>query len=128
MISFGRADPFGVWGGKARELLHGALERFQTPLSELEEAFRTGNAVLWLAAHEEPFAAMVTRRDGLTMEVWLAGGGVMNGCVPFLGQAEREAREFGMKRGRITGRKGWARVLRPYGWRVRGEDLVKDFR
>lgn len=116
-----------IYSYGVRGLLDRAIRRFGTDWCEVFTAFSCGNAVLWLATVDDaPIAAMVTRRDGETMEVWLAGGAVLSGCVPFLLIAEREAIEFGMTKGRITGRKGWTRVLSPYGWRVDGEDLVKD--
>jgi hypothetical protein len=31
-----------------------------------------------------------------------------------------------MTNGRISGRQGWARVLKPWGWRVVGNDIVKE--
>lgn len=110
----------------SKQLLAGAMERFGNEWLDLEDSLRDGRAQLWLAVTNKPVAAMVTRRDGDVMEVWLAGGDVLSGCVPFLEIAERAARSNGMTKGRITGRKGWARVLEPWGWECSGDDLVKE--
>jgi hypothetical protein len=70
---------------------------------------------------------MVTRIDGDTLEVWLAGGAVLSGSVPHLETAIEASRAAGTTNGRIIGRKGWERVLRPWGWRREGDYLVKDW-
>ena len=119
-------DSPGAWWPETIALLSSALERGGGDQVDLEASLASGNATLWLAAADTPVAALVCRRDGNIMEVWLAGGAVLSGCVPFLVQVENEATQYGMTTGRITGRKGWARVLKPWGWRVDGEDLVKD--
>ncbi len=121
------APPFdGLWGD-IRRLLDRAVCRGDNSWAEVESALNSGRAQLWLAAHDRPVAAMVTKLDERTLEVWLAGGAVLSGAVPFLETAIAAAREAGATSGRITGRNGWQRVLRSYGWRAQGDDLVKDF-
>lgn len=118
-------DPFARndW----RRIMARAVERYKTSWADIDEALTRGNAMLWLASVDDaPVAGLVCRRDGTTMEVWLAGGAVLSGCVPFLAGVEREAKQYGMTTGRITGRKGWARVLRDDGWRVDGDNLAKE--
>ena len=96
--------------------------------TEVGEHLADGRAQLWLTTDaDRPVAAMVTRIDGDTLEVWLAGGAVLRTSVPFLETAIEASKAAGTTNGRITGRKGWARVLKPYGWRQEGEDLVKDW-
>lgn len=110
-------------------LLDKAVQRGGNDWVEVADNLADGRAQLWLTTQDgRPIAAMVTRMDGDTLEVWLAGGAVMSGSIPFLETAIEASREAGATNGRITGRKGWARVLRPYGWRPDGDDLVKDFR
>ena len=123
---FTRADPFGVWRQEAWELLDPAVKRAGEAWAHVDDMLAAGAAVLWLAITDAPVAAMVTAKAGDQMLVWFAGGAVLSGCVPFLGLVEAEAKTNGMKRGRLTGRKGWARVLRGLGWRVEGDDLVKE--
>ena len=121
------APPFGsLWNDVAR-LLDGAVRRGKNDWKEVRNALDTGLAQLWLTLDPGPVAAMVTRRDGDTLEVWLAGGAVLSGSVPFLETAIEAAKADGVTNGRIWGRKGWARVLKPYGWRHDGDFLVKDF-
>lgn len=110
----------------ARALLDRAVIRGGNDWSEVEELLADGRAQLWLAVTDQPIAAMVTRMDGTVFEAWLAGGAVLSGCVPFLETAFKAGREAGATSARLTGRKGWERVLRPYGWRRDGDDLVKD--
>lgn len=121
-MNFRRGEPSLA----VRELLEKAIEWGGSSWADLDNDLASGNAVLWVAETDRPVAALVTRRDGPVMEVWLCGGAVVPRCLPFLLIVEKEARAFGMTTGRITGRRGWARVLRQYGWREDGEDLVKD--
>ncbi len=119
--------PFGGLWSEIAGLLTRAMVRGGNSWRELEDGLADGRAQLWLAVTDRPVAAMVTRRDGETLEVWLAGGAVMAGCVPFLETAIAAAKADGATNGRITGRKGWQRVLAGFGWRKDGEDLVKVF-
>lgn len=119
--------PFGaLWNDIAR-LLAKAVTRGKNDWREVVDALGDGRAQLWLTVTDKPVAAMVTRRDGDTLEVWLAGGAVLSGSVPYLETAIAAAQADGATNGRIWGRKGWDRVLQPYGWRREGELLVKDF-
>lgn len=118
--------PFGgLWNDIGR-LLDKAVERGGNDWAEVVECLDDGRAQLWFTVTDTPIAAMVTRMDGDILEVWLAGGAVLSGSIPFLETALAAAKANGAKHGRITGRKGWQRVLHRYGWRPAGEDLVKD--
>lgn len=119
--------PYGSLWPTVAGLLDRAVKRGENEWSEVEEALADGRAQLWLTVTDRPVAAMVTRRDGDTLEVWLAGGAVLSGSVPFLETAIAAAKADGATNGRICGRKGWERVLRRYGWRADGDFLVKDF-
>lgn len=119
--------PYGLLWGPVKALLDGAVRRGKNEWWEVIASLMQGTAQLWLTVTDRPIAAMVTRRDGDTLEVWLAGGAVLAGSVPFLETAIEAAKADGATNGRIDGRKGWERVLRPYGWRVSGDYLVKDF-
>lgn len=125
---FGFAPPpYGLLWGDAKRLLEPAVKRGGNEWPEVIADLMQSKAQLWVAIEEAPVAAMVTRIDGDTMEVWLAGGAVLSGCVPFLETAIEASRAAGTTNGRITGRKGWARVLARFGWKRRGDDLVKDW-
>ena len=115
----------GLWW-TVFDLLEKTVERGGYEWSEVREDLYAGRAQLWLAVKNEPVAAMVTRMDGDTLEVWLAGGAVLSGCIPFLEIALAAAKTSGATNGRIIGRKGWARVLHPFGWRRDGDELIKE--
>ncbi len=121
------APPYGALWPAIYTLLDKAVIRGGNDWDDLASDLREGRAQLWLTFTDEPVAAMVTRMDGDTFEVWLAGGAVLSGSVPFLETAIEAARQVGATNGRIIGRKGWERVLRDYGWQHDGEHLVKDF-
>lgn len=117
--------PFGDLWADVCQLLEKAVKRGGNEWADVEAALDSGRAQLWIAADERPVAAMVTKLDGRTLEVWLAGGAVLSGTVPFLETAIAAAREAGATDARICGRKGWDRVLRGYGWKRDGELLTK---
>lgn len=124
-MNFGHVPaPLEAWANVARTLLEPAARRGGYSWDEVAADLEANRAQLWIAEDGTPRAAMVTRRDGDTLEVWLAGGAVLSGCVPFLEIALKAAPWA--RRGRLTGRKGWARVLAPYGWQASGEDLVRE--
>lgn len=121
------ASPFGALWHHIVVLLDRAVARSDDSWNDVAAALGDSTAQLWLTLSPEPVAAMVTRLDGDTLEVWLAGGAVLAGSVPYLELAIDASKAMGTTSGRITGRKGWARVLRGYGWRVAGDDLVKEW-
>jgi hypothetical protein len=121
--------PFEDWVWVAGfALLDRTVQRGGYEWSEVTTDLTSGCAQLWLTMKDGvAVAAMVTRLDGDTLEIWLAGGAVLSGSIPFLETAIEASKSAGTTNGRITGRRGWARVLRPYGWRQSGDDLVKDW-
>jgi hypothetical protein len=121
------APPFGGLWSDIYRLLDRAVQRGKNDWTEVEAALTANTAQLWLAVEDRPVAAMVTRLDNKTLEVWLAGGAVLSGAVPFLETAIAASRDAGATNGRIWGRKGWDRVLQPYGWRRDGELLTKEW-
>lgn len=119
--------PFEDWG-TIRDLLDRAVTRGGNDWAEVEAGLADGRAQLWLGTDgNEPVVAGVSRIDGDTLEIWLVGGMVLSGFVPSLGTVIAASKEAGTTNGRITGRKGWRRVLQPFGWRPMGEDLVKEW-
>lgn len=119
--------PYGEQWPSIVALLDRAVQRGRNDWNEVETLLAEKRAQLWLTLDPNPVAAMITRIDGDTLEVWLAGGAVLSGSVPFLETAIEASKQAGTTNGRITGRKGWARVLQGYGWRRNGEDLVKEW-
>jgi hypothetical protein len=127
-VTFGYvAPPYGALWPQIAELLGPAMERGGNDWGELESSLGDNRSQLWLTVEERPVAAMVTRIDGDTLEIWLAGGAVLSGSLPFLETAIEASKAVGTTNGRIIGRKGWSRVLRQWGWRQQGDELVKDW-
>jgi hypothetical protein len=111
----------GQWQ-KALGYLKPALARGGYTWEECAKLIDSGHAQLWMSDE----AALVSRRDGDTLELWLCGGRVVNASDKYLAVIERAAKESGMKWMRVTGRKGWERHLKRFGWVRVGEDLMKD--
>lgn len=128
-VAFGCVlPPFGgLWRDIGR-LLHRAVERGGNDWAEVVAQLDDGRAQLWLGLEDgEPVVAGVSRLDGDTLEIWLVGGTVLSGFIPNLETVVEAATQAGARRGTITGRKGWQRVLRPYGWQPLGDNLVKEW-
>lgn len=126
-MSFGYVPPpfgLGLWLHLDR-LLDASVRRGGNDWSEVARDLNSKAAQLWIEERDgSPIAAMVTRLDGDTFEVWLAGGKVLD-AIPHLETAIEAAQGAGATNGRVIGRKGWARALRSYGWHYDGGDLVK---
>jgi hypothetical protein len=60
------------------------------------------------------------------LRIWLAGGDMDGNIDAVLEAAEFHAREHDCAGIEIGGRKGWERVLKPYGYKHRCVVLVKD--
>jgi len=127
-MNFGHVPaPFsaGLWRDVVR-LLAKAMERGGNDWNDLADSLGSGLSQLWITQTDKPINATVSRMDGDTVEIWLCGGNVLAGALPFLETILEAARMAGATNARIIGRKGWVRVLRPYGWRPDGDELVKD--
>lgn len=57
--------------------------------------------------------------------IWLAGGD-LRALLAMRAGLEAWARAQGCENISLTGRRGWLRVLEPYGYRPVGDDLVKE--
>lgn len=115
-------SPAAAQLSKALEYLAPALNRGGYTWNECARLIDSGHAQLWMSDE----AALVSRRDGDTLELWLCGGRVVNASDRFLEVIEQAAKEAGMQWMRLTGRKGWDRHLKQFGWVRVGEDLMKD--
>lgn len=107
---------------KAKGYLLPALSHGGYTWDECDRLIQSGHAQLWMSDE----AALVSRRDGDTLELWLCGGRVVNASDRFLEVIEQAAKEAGMQWMRVTGRRGWERHLKQFGWVRVGEDLMKD--
>lgn len=118
--------PFGELWLEIATLLNDAVVKGGNDWADVETALETGHAQLWLTIADKPINATVTRMDGTTLEVWLCGGSVLAGSLHYLETILAAAKGDGATDARIVGRKGWLRVLKPYGWQQIGDELVKD--
>jgi hypothetical protein len=119
-VPFQLVEGWGEW----RKLLQPAVDLAGTNWTEVEEALEVGSAQLWIET--EPAAALISRRFDDELEIWLCAGRVLNAADQWLATIENAARSAGMARMVLTGRKGWERHLRKWGWTRNGENIVKD--
>jgi len=107
---------------KAEVYLTPALKMFGYDWQECLDLIRSDHAQLWMSDE----AALVSRKDGDTLEIWACGGRVVNASDQFLAVIERAAKDAGMTTMRLSGRKGWARHLAKWGWVQQGDDVIKE--
>ena len=118
--------PFdGLWPDITR-LLDKAVTKGGNRWGDVKAALATERAQLWLTMDPAPINATVTRMDGRTVEIWLCGGSVLAGSLHYLETILAAAKRAGATDARIIGRRGWARALKPYGWRAQDDEIVKD--
>jgi hypothetical protein len=126
VIGFVPPENVGSYRDEIARLLDKAVARGGNDWSEVHAQVGDGRAQLWLAVENRPVAALVTRIDGDTLEIWLAGGTIL-AALPYIETIIEASKQAGATNGRVVGRKGWRRVLQPYGWHMRGDELVKDW-
>lgn len=93
-----------------------------TTEDEVLALLEANRAQLW----QGDASAMVLQllRPPPTLHIWLAGG-EMTDLLNMRGGMEAWARTQGCEFVTINGRRGWARVLGPYGYLPDGEELRK---
>lgn len=88
------------------------------PLSDfavLEEDILEKQALLWLVCDDRSIRmAIVTRLYKNHCEISACGGSHLKESIHLLARIEQYARDEGVKSIRITGRKGWGRILPDY--------------
>lgn len=93
-------------------------------IADVWSDLKTSHAQLWVARDTHVTGAAVTRRaviDGRdVVEIWLMGGQMSN--VPNIVQIQHAAKDAGAEAMLLHGRKGWLRVLKPYGWQKLKDD------
>lgn len=121
----GSASRFSMWSPldfaewvRARGHLLPAMT--EDPEHEVVGRLLEGTAQLWLGEQ----CAMVTEvtKDPRTLHVWLAGGNLRE-IVSLTPGIAAWGRMMGCMQATIDGRKGWKRVLAPYGFN--GDDLLR---
>jgi len=89
---------------------------------DLLDDIARGFVQLWTGRH----AAMATQlvRDPASIHCWLAGGD-LDEILALMPGLEAYGRAMGCTHATVDGRKGWARVLKPYGYERDGAELRK---
>jgi hypothetical protein len=112
---------FGAVPPPVPEHIRGAVEAVLRPhfARDLAQAWRQiddGTAQLWIA--DGGSSALVSRRWDDELEIWLMAGALAAvACLPII---EAAAREAGMTKMSLIGRRGWSRLLAD--WRVIGRE------
>jgi len=101
-----------------------ALEPGCAREDELVAELTAGQAQLWAGARCALVTQCVRDPSGLSLHVWLAGGD-LDEILALRPGLEAWGRAMGCTRLTLNGRKGWARVLRPHGFRPAGDDLER---
>ena len=83
-----------------------------------------GRAVLWTGAASAMVTQIVTEASGKCIHAWLAGGDLRE-IIAMVPGIEAWARTSGCTHATVMGRPGWARALRPQGYRQCGAELKK---
>ena len=109
-----------------REALALALEALAADAgpADLAGALRTGRARLWIGEGAVLATELAAEPDGPCLHVWLAAGR-LSAVLALRPGLEAWARGAGCRRITLDGRKGWARVLAPFGYRRAGHEIER---
>jgi hypothetical protein len=97
------------------------------PITAIDELIADGRAQFWATEH----AALVTEvKDypgGARAIEAIAGAGRKQDIIEKLGPAvEAWAGSIGATHLKVAGRAGWSRQMKPHGWRLFQEIIIKD--
>lgn len=113
---------------------HRRLMQLQSALTksggrhDIENVIRNlenGHAQVWETEHSTVVTQVVDYDTYRSLNVWLAGG-EMDDIIELLEEGEEWARMCGCSVLEVTGRRGWKRVLAPFGFREEAVVLTKD--
>ena len=85
----------------------------------------SNQAQLWLGERSAMVLQLLTPPP--IVHIWLAGGD-LDDLLSMRGGMEAWGRSQGCEAVTINGRRGWARVLKPYGYEPDGDELRKALR
>ena len=113
-------------GDGDRQALALALEALAADAgpADLARALRTGRARLWMGEGAVLATELAAEPDGPCLHVWLAAGR-LSAVLALRPGLEAWARGAGCTRITLDGRKGWARVLAPFGYRRAGHEIER---
>lgn len=111
---------------KAEALLQQALDRAGNTHSvkDVREAVEQGQAQLWCGNASVMVTEVYDYPQAKVLNVWLAAG-ALNEIITAGGQLDAFARHVGAGSIHLTGRRGWQKVLAPYGYQLRGVQLMR---
>jgi hypothetical protein len=92
--------------------------------ADLAEALRAGRVRIWMGEGAVLATELAAEPDGPCLHVWLAAGRLSQ-VLALRPGLEAWARGAGCARITLDGRKGWARVLAPFGYRRAGHEIER---
>ena len=105
-------------------MLAPSIARGDAGLPEVLDALATGHAQLWTAHEgERVHMAMLTQCGGNTVHIWHLGGREPGRWLHLMNDLKARAWERGFHTITLEGRKGWRRLLAPYGFHAAADLL-----
>lgn len=103
-----------IWP-KASEWLAAAIDRDGLVSQEtVYNGLKNGYNQLWVCETAAAVTCLEDYARGRVCFIWLAGGSDLSKIMSHLGDIEAWAREQNCSKVRVTGRKGWKRMLHEY--------------
>ena len=84
-----------------------------------------GHAQQWNTLNSTAITQIVDYKTYRSLNIWLAGGD-LDEILDMLPDAEEFAKDHGCSLIEITGRRGWKRALRPFGFKEEAVVLTKE--
>ena len=121
-------ERFQYWWEKSKPLLVEALRRSGDlhTIDDVFENIKTKKAILYpLKDGAAIFSVREYPRKRL-LQIWLVGGDMEASIEGVLAGADFYAEQHGCDGIEVIGRKGWKRVLAPYGYDYKSVVMIKD--
>ena len=99
-------------------MLARSIARGDAPLAEVLADLSTAHAQLWIAHEGDDIAmAMLTQCGERVCHIWHLGGREPSRWLHLIEDLKARAKERGFHTITLEGRRGWQRLLAPYGFR-----------
>ena len=85
-------------------------------MADVEQMIADGYAQMWLGERSAAVTEIIQQPRQKDLSLWLCGGDMQEICEVMLPQAEEWAKKEGCTRLLTSGRRGWDRVLKRYGY------------